>query len=219
MNYSDSINSCALFDGICADETAKLLDCLSVTQKSYRKSEYLIREGEAVGQIGIILHGSITAVRESYDGEVSVISVINSGGIFGDALSADGRRVSPASVYATAETVVLYIPFDRIMNGCGNACPSHARLRQNLIHIIAEKYWALHQKIAYLSIKSLRRRILAYLHDCRGSNRGVFTIPLDRAAMSGYLGADRAALCRELSRLKAEGIIDYHKQTFKINEE
>ena len=42
------------------------------------------------------------------------------------------------------------------------------------------------------------------------------TIPFDRASMATYLGADRSALSRELSRMQAEGILTYHRNRFQI---
>ncbi len=34
--------------------------------------------------------------------------------------------------------------------------------------------------------------------------------------MADFLGVDRSALSRELSRLKDDGLIDYEKNTFKL---
>ena len=43
-----------------------------------------------------------------------------------------------------------------------------------------------------------------------------FSIPYDRQQLADYLCADRSALCRELSLLKKEGILDYHKNQFRL---
>ena len=43
-----------------------------------------------------------------------------------------------------------------------------------------------------------------------------FTISLDRAGMADYLAADRSALSAMLGRLKKEGIIEYHKNSFTL---
>jgi CRP-like cAMP-binding protein len=63
----------------------------------------------------------------------------------------------------------------------------------------------------------LREKILTLLNQYRhkfGSNE--FSLPFDRADMAIYLGADRSALSRELSKLKREGIIDFQKNHFII---
>ena len=43
-----------------------------------------------------------------------------------------------------------------------------------------------------------------------------FEIPYSRKDMADFLGVDRSALSRELSRLREEGIIDFDKSTFKF---
>ena len=39
---------------------------------------------------------------------------------------------------------------------------------------------------------------------------------MDRSAMAEYLNIDRSALSRELSRMKADGILDYYKNQFRL---
>ena len=34
--------------------------------------------------------------------------------------------------------------------------------------------------------------------------------------MASFLGADRSALSRELSKLRQEGVLDYHRNHFRI---
>ena len=40
--------------------------------------------------------------------------------------------------------------------------------------------------------------------------------PLDRNARAEYLNRDRSALSRELSNMKKDGIIDFHKSRFRL---
>ena len=58
---------------------------------------------------------------------------------------------------------------------------------------------------------------MAYLKNAScPSAGGTFTVPLDRNAMAQYLNMDRSALSRELSKMKADGIMDFHKSTFRL---
>ena len=58
---------------------------------------------------------------------------------------------------------------------------------------------------------------MAYLKNASCTSAGgTFTVPLDRNAMAQYLNMDRSALSRELSKMKADGIMDFHKSTFRL---
>jgi CRP-like cAMP-binding protein len=41
-------------------------------------------------------------------------------------------------------------------------------------------------------------------------------LPLSRTELAEYLFADRTALARELSNMKADSLIDFEKNTFRI---
>lgn len=43
-----------------------------------------------------------------------------------------------------------------------------------------------------------------------------FDVPLGRVALREYLCVDRSALTRELSRMQADGLIEFEKNHFKI---
>ena len=43
-----------------------------------------------------------------------------------------------------------------------------------------------------------------------------FEIPFDRQRLADYLSVERSALSAEMSRMKSEGVIDYHKSHFKL---
>ena len=86
-----------------------------------------------------------------------------------------------------------------------------------MMNQLASKNLQLHQKLEILSKRSLKEKILAYLniYATNSKNRN-FNIPLSRNELADYLNSDRAALSRELSKMKEEGIIDYNLNTFKI---
>ena len=44
----------------------------------------------------------------------------------------------------------------------------------------------------------------------------VFQIPFDRQSLADYLCVDRSAMSAELSKLKREGILDFHRSTFRF---
>ena len=113
----------------------------------------------------------------------------------------DSTDVHPSSRYLLLQYISAYL---------------NLQLLKNLLSIIGNEYWALHHKIRYCSIVSLRKRIYTYLSDREKKAGEPFLLPFDRNGMAAYLNADRSALSRELSRMKQEGILDYHKNRFRL---
>lgn len=71
------------------------------------------------------------------------------------------------------------------------------------------------QRAEYLSISSLRERILAYLTDRAAGGDTVF-LGMTREEMADFLCVNRSALSRELSRMKQDGLIDFYLDSFRI---
>ena len=111
----------------------------------------------------------------------------------------------------------MQIPFERVLARCEKACPRHDRLLRNYISIVAKKGLVLHERIDCLLRPTIREKILTYLQCiAREQQKRTFTIPMNRNSMAEYLNVERSALSRELSYMKRDGIIDYHKNTFRL---
>ena len=90
----------------------------------------------------------------------------------------------------------------------------------NLLKICANKSLELSRKILHNGSKTIRGRLMSYFSECiQKSGAYKFDIPYNRQQLADYLGVDRSAMCSELSKMQKEGIISYHKNSFKIEDE
>ena len=210
------LQTTSLFHGMTEEEIRHLIRCLATPVRRYGKGAFIWHAGETITHAGIVLSGTVDAVQYHDDGTVQLVARQTAGGVFGDLLMASGQP-SPVSLLTTDGAEVLFLPLDDILTDCGNRCPFHIQLRHNLLQEAADKYWQLHRRLQYMSEPSLRGRILLYLRDQRQANRSdYFTIPYSREDLAQFLGVNRSALSRELGRLQKEGIIDYHRNSFRI---
>ena len=53
-----------LFRGIEESELEKMFGCLEARKQTYRKEEYILREGEQTKVLGLVLSGSVLIVQE-----------------------------------------------------------------------------------------------------------------------------------------------------------
>ena len=205
---TEELKDLPLFFGMTEEEIAQQSEALRGQKSREEKGTVLIREGERTERCGILLDGVLQGQQIDEEGSLSVVSTLTHGMMFGEILIFSSRP-SPVTLTALTDCRVLWLgPVD-----LNRADP---KLTENLLRIIGNEYWALHQKIRYCSIVSLRKRIAAYLSDREKERGKPFTVPFDRNGMAAYLNADRSALSRELSRMKREGLIDFHKNSFRI---
>lgn len=95
--------------------------------------------------------------------------------------------------------------------------PLLAKLEKNLITLLSERSWRMLKKLDILSGSSLREKVLMYLsYEAVYFGGMTFEIPFNRQGFADYLYADRSSLSRELSKLKAEGLIDFEHSRFTL---
>jgi len=210
----------SLFQGIDASSVQTLLSCVSYTVKTVKKNELIIREGDLVSSVGIVLSGFIHIARNGYDGSRILQAGLGQGAIFGESLVCAGIKRSPVSVMASEDTSVLFIPFAKLIRSCGSACDFHQKVIENLIHLVAEKNLMLNAKLELASLRTIREKLLAYLSNEKKNRESYsFEIPFNRNELADFLCVDRSSLSRELGHMREEGFFEYDRNLFKLSPE
>ena len=211
------LKQCTLFEEIRQEELPGLLKCLGAQKKRYAKGSMILAEGEAAGEIGILLEGAAQVIREDYTGSRSMLAGLQPGEMFAEAFACAELESVPVSVIANEECEVMLIDRDHIMRTCHKGCGFHSRLIFNLMKDLATKTLMFHQKIEVTSKRTTREKLMTYLMlQAKKAGSNSFTVPFDRQALADYLEVDRSGLSAEISRLRKENIIKSHKNYFEI---
>ena len=206
-----------LFAGIDEKDMAGMLGCIGYHVRSYQKGEVISFEEENINHVGVVLEGSVDMLKEDLWGNRTMLVRSYPQDIFGETFACGEDSLSVVTFAAAEESRVLFLSFCRVMHTCTHACQFHQTLIENMVRLIARKNRELMRKVEVVSKKTLREKILSYLSiqaQTQGANS--FEVPLGRVAWAEYLCADRSALTRELAKMKAEGLIDYRRNSFKI---
>ncbi|MCL2841271.1 MAG: Crp/Fnr family transcriptional regulator [Defluviitaleaceae bacterium] len=217
MNYIEDLSKLSLFTEISFEEIKKLLHCTGAICRTYKKDELIIEEGKPITDFGIMLSGSGCSIKWNASGRQIIITLLEKGSMIGILIASKAMHKSPLTVQATSDSQVLRIPFNSIITRCMKNCPCHEKLLRNYISVIAEKGLELHERINCLLEPTVRDKIMTYLRRiAHQQNSHTFTIPINRNIMAEYLNIERSALSRELSKMKKDGLIDYHRNSFRL---
>ena len=215
--YFEILRKCPLFSEIESDDLMPLLGCLRAEAKSYGKKEVIISEGEAARYVGIVLSGSVQIEMGDYYGNRTILSSAEPSELFAESFACAEVKSIPINVVASENCQVMLIDCRRIMHSCTNACNFHSQMIFNLMRIVATKNIIFHQKIEITSKRTTREKLMAYLmFQAKRAKQSRFEIPFDRQELADYLGVDRSGLSAEISRLKAEGVINCRKNQFEL---
>ncbi len=215
--FLEVLKNCPLFYGIDEESLLKMLHCLGAKVDTFDKKYTVFREGSPAKYLGIVLSGSVQIAQTDYFGNRNILSNIGASEIFAEAFAAAGVKSLPVSVIANEQSEIMFIDCGHILHTCKNGCAFHHQLIFNLMKDLADKTIMFHEKMEIMSKRTTREKLLEYLTGCSksfGSNS--FVIPFDRQELADYLGVDRSGLSVEISKLKKEGVLDYHRSHFKL---
>ena len=217
QKYLETLKKCPLFFGIEEESLVRMLHCMGARVDAYEKRDTVFAEGDPAVDIGIILSGRVQTEIIDYFGNRSILSFGDSGDIFGEAFACAEIDELPVSIVATEPCRVMTVDCSHILHTCENNCGFHRQLIYNLMREMAKKNIASHEKIEVTAKRTTREKLMSYLYSyAKKVKSSSFEIPFDRQELADYLEVERSGLSSEISKLKAEAIIENKKNKFKI---
>ena len=216
-NYIPVLKRTKLFAGVAEEEIGAMLSCLDARLHEYKKGEYVLRQGEHMSFITVLVDGELHIQRDDYWGNRAIINPIAVGEMFGEAYIARESGALLNDVVAVEDSAVIFFDVRRIITVCSSACRFHSMVVQNLFFAISEKNRKLVQKLGHMSKRSTREKLISYLsEESKRQNSARFTIPFNRQQLADFLSVDRSAMSNELCKMRDEGLLRFEKNSFTL---
>lgn len=210
------LSTSPLFSNIPSSEFIPFIKWLAPVKKQHLKGQTVILCGCSSNEFGFLLDGELEGIKPLADGRQLPVGHFLPGSVFGDVLAFSGQG-SPVTITALKNSHILYFSHTILQK---TDCPvptAQAVFIQNLLSLVCEKYFDLNRRLDLLLIKSLRSRISAFLlGEAQRAKSNTFCIRFNRVQLAEYLCCDRSALCREISRMKQEGIVESYRGSFRL---
>jgi len=216
MDYT-VLQKSQLFYDMEEEEIKSMLTCLMAEQKKYKKDEFILRYGDRVDSIGLVLSGKVNIIKDDYWGNRNIIAMISAAHTFAESYAC--VQGTPLSVYAQAaeDVQIMFLNVRRIMTICTSACAFHTKLIQNLLALVASKNLYMNEKLTHLTKRTTREKLISYLSaESLKNGTRTFDIPFNRQQLADYLSVDRSAMSNELCKMRDEGLLEFEKSHFSF---
>ena len=206
-----------LFSGVDTEDISSMFSCLGASLRFYKKGEFVLRQGERLSEIMVLVEGNLHIQSDDYWGNRSILGEICAGEMFGEAYAAPESGALLNDVAAVTDSAVVCFDVKRILTSCSSACRFHTIVVQNLFFAISEKNRKLVQKLGLLSKRTTREKLISYLSEqAKMQNSASFSIPFNRQQLADFLSVDRSAMSNELCKMRDEGLIRFEKNRFVL---
>ncbi len=215
--YVSTLKKTQIFTGVGDDEIISMLSCLGARLHTYKKGEYILRQGERLSDILVLVEGNLHIQKDDYWGNRSILGQISIGEIFGEAYVAPKSGVLMNDVIATEDSTIIFFDVKKVLTTCPSACHFHSMVVQNMFFAVSEKNRKLVQKLGHMSKRSTREKLISYLsEEAKKQNSSYFTIPFNRQQLADYLSVDRSAMSNELCKMRDDGLLEFEKNNFRL---
>ena len=170
-----------------------------------------------MNKFAVILSGKVHIMHIFPEGSYSLMSALTAGEILGADLICTRSQIAPYHAVASVPSRVLYFPVE-LLTKPGLLQENHRLLALNsLLTLISHENMKKEYRLAILSQKGLRERIITYLTmQSARLRKTTFSISFSREELAAFLCVNRSALSHELSLMQQEGLITFHKNIFTL---
>lgn len=204
MNYNE-IN---IFKGLSEDEIKELLSSTETEIKTFKKDEYVFREGEVSSDFYYLIEGEIIVFQIDNYGNRFIFQKIEEGTGFGEVYAFLNEPFDFDGVCERDSKVLIIKNFKKLFEN------AKEQFYKNYINFISNKCLSLSRKNQITSKKTLRQKICKFILDKEES--GSLTLTMNREDLADYISTTRPSLSRELSKMASENIIEIQGKEIKI---
>lgn len=192
-----------------------LSKCVNTKKNTFLNGEYILNYVSKRKIIGIILDGNADLRRIDIKGNVTILERLSKGDIFSEMFMDESE--DSIFLLATDKTEILFIEYNHILKDCKVNCHYHSFVLNTIMDLMLKNTIQLNNKIAILSSRTIREKILSYLKERSVEEESnTITIPYSFQELADYLCVDRSAMMREIKKLTDEKIIKKNGRTFTI---
>ena len=128
MENKDVLFGSRLFNGIRQEDIGCIFHCISYRVVDVKKGQVVVFEDQQVCQVGIVLSGNVDMVKEDIWGNKTLLVRIGKDEMFGETFAWGDDSQSTVTFIANENGKILFMPFNKAMNSCTNACEFHHQL-------------------------------------------------------------------------------------------
>lgn len=201
---SSCITTVPVFKGM---NTADLQLLQKVTRsRSFFKGEFIFRDGESSETLFVVNEGLIKLTKMSAEGKEQIVRLLFPGDFFGlFSLLRNGKHYVNAE--AVGNTVICYIEKRDFLKTMEN----NADMSYRFLLAVNDKLYEADESVGNLSLMEVEQRLaraLILFHDKMKAKNGVFTLPITKKDLAGYIGTTPESVSRKLLSFMSQKLID-----------
>ncbi len=204
-----------LFSSFYGDQLAKLFKGALYHVSEHNKNSIVYMQNERCNTMDVILKGELAVQRIDENGRVLTISSFFAGDVIGGNLLFAQRNIFPMTITCKSHSEILHIDKELVIK----LCQANKEFLTKFLRSISDKALILTDKINFISMKTIRQRIIDFLvFEYFYQKNPVIHLKTSKKELAERFGVRRPSLSRELAKMRSEGLIEFDAKTITIKD-
>ncbi|MDD4570826.1 MAG: Crp/Fnr family transcriptional regulator [Tepidanaerobacteraceae bacterium] len=202
-----------LFSSFTAHQLLSLFRDGLYSISKYKRNNIIYIQNEKCNTMDVILEGELAVQKIDENGGILTISNFFAGDVVGGNLLFSRRNTFPMTITCKSDCSILHIKKELVIELCQN----NKDFLIKFLRSISDKALILTDKIKFISMKTVRQRIIDYLtFEYFYQKSPVIYLNTSKKELAERFGIQRPSLSRELNKMRAEGLIEFDAKTITI---
>ncbi|NCB24729.1 MAG: Crp/Fnr family transcriptional regulator [Bacteroidia bacterium] len=210
--HNQELSYCPLFRGMTQREHDEFLDRNVSEILTYEKGEIIVRQGDPIHSVLLLVQGSVRTEMITMEGNVLDIDILEAVIPLAPSFIYGTKNNYPVDVIAIETAVFLKISKEAWLDEMAR----NKQLLTNFLTMNADLTLFLTNKLQMISLKSLRKKLATFFLDKTTVKEDTFTLKRSRTQLAEYFGVQRQSLARSLKEMEEEGIIQLRGRVVSI---
>ena len=179
------------------------MNAVNYLTKEYNKNETVFSEVKFASQLGIIITGEITVIKNHYSGKLIKLNTLKPGYLLGISAIFNDKMNYPSELIAQKLSKIIFIKQDELMK----IFAINSKVLENYLGYVSNRINFLNNKIEVFTYNNIEDRVLHFLRlRCTEINSPV-EIKMTKTDLANYLAISRSSLYRALDKLQQSNCI------------
>ena len=207
--YYEILRKSELFLDLDLEAILHIVNCLKGYIRIYKSGSVVLPYGSKTEYAGVVLSGKLALVIPEADGSETNMGNIAESGFF-----ACANACIQGQKYLASAVAILFLKLSNLFESYAIKCQYASMMTVNVLRQIAEEKVIQDKRIRVMGQKSIRAKLISYIEEfLTDINNGIKT--MNNQELANFLGVDRSALSREISRMRKEGLLEQNELKIK----
>ncbi len=199
----NTCEACPLFRNLSEREHLSFLSKYEDTIIRFGKGETIVRQGEPITSIYLLMKGTVRTQMITLEGNVVEIDMLEAVMPIAPSFIYANKSIYPVDVITMEPCTFLRISKSDWLKEMVN----NEKILVNFLTLTSNMTTFLSDKLQMISLKSLRYKLSIFLLEKTTPEKNYFILKRSRTQLAEYLGVQRPSLARTFKELEDEGII------------